>query len=51
MSFSVKRKCSSYDAAYKLQVVDFAERSCNAEAERQFGVNEKQIREWRMLGV
>jgi len=39
----------SYDAGYKLQVVEFAENSSNAAAERQFGVSEKLVRDWRKM--
>jgi len=47
-SIGLKRKHrSSYDASFKLQVVEFAEQSSNMAAERQFGVCEKQVREWR----
>jgi len=46
-SIGLKRKHrSSYDASFKLQVVEFAEQSSNMAAERQFGVCEKQVREW-----
>ena len=44
---SLKRKCNSYDAAFKLRAVEMAEASNNSAAARELGVNEKQIREWR----
>ena len=46
-SIGQKRKRLSYDAGFKLHVVEFAEQSSNMAAERQFGVCEKQVREWQ----
>ena len=37
----------AYDAAYKLKVINFAEKSNNCEAARKFGVAESNIRLWR----
>ena len=45
---SQKRKRNSYDVSFKLKVVDFAEGSSNCAAEREFGVTEKTVRDWRM---
>jgi len=42
-----KRKRSSYDAGFKLRVVDYAEQSTNSAAGREFGVSEKLVRDWR----
>ncbi|KAG7153657.1 Pogo transposable element-like 89 [Homarus americanus] len=36
-----------YDASFKLKVVRFAKASNNSAAAREFGVNEKQDREWK----
>ena len=40
-----KRK--SYEAGFKLKVVDYAEEHGNRGAEREFGVSEKMVRGWR----
>ena len=40
-----KRK--SYEAGFKLKVVDYAEEHRNKGAEREFGVSEKMVRGWR----
>ena len=45
---SQKRKRNSYDVSYKLKVVEFAKGSSNCAAEREFGVTEKMVRDWRM---
>ena len=39
----VRRK----EAAFKLKVVEFAEKNSNRGAGRHFGVDEKRVREWR----
>lgn len=44
---SLKRKRQSYDVSYKLKVVNFAESASNCAAEREFGVSEKMVRDWR----
>lgn len=41
------RKRRAYDNAFKLRVIEFAERISNCAAERQFGVTEKLVRDWR----
>lgn len=41
----IKRK--SYEAGFKLKVVDYAEEYGNRSAERHFGVSEKVVRGWR----
>ncbi|KAJ1202141.1 hypothetical protein NDU88_005942 [Pleurodeles waltl] len=41
-----KQKRRSYEAAFKLKVVSRAEKSNNSIASREFGVDEKQVREW-----
>lgn len=46
---SQKRQRSSYDASFKLRVVEAAEGSNNSAAARQFGVSESTIRDWRKL--
>ena len=44
-------KRASYDAAFKLRVVDKAnELGSNRKAAEHFGVNEKQVRYWRKSG-
>ena len=39
-------KNRSYDAAFKLKVVDYAEHNTNRGAARKCGVDEKQVRDW-----
>ena len=43
---SSKRKRNSYDSAFKLKVIEYAENHNNCAAEREFGVTEKMVREW-----
>ena len=35
-----------YNASFKLKVINFAKRMTNSCAAKEFGVNEKQVREW-----
>ena len=42
-----KRQRNAYDSNFKLQVINFAEQHTNTAAEREFGINEKMIRDWR----
>ena len=44
---SSKRKRNSYDSAFKLKVIEYAENHNNCAAEREFGVTERMVREWR----
>ncbi|KAG7155007.1 Pogo transposable element-like 91 [Homarus americanus] len=37
-----------YNASFKLKVVRFAKASNSSAAARKFGVNEKQVREWKV---
>jgi transposase-like protein len=37
----------SYTAAFKLEVIKYAEENSNRAAEREFGFNEKNVRRWR----
>ena len=37
----------SYEASFKLQVIDYSEKNTNRGAAREFSINEKLIREWR----
>ena len=37
----------SYDAAFKLKVIEFAEQNTNRGAARKYGIDEKQVREWK----
>lgn len=39
----------SYDAGFKLMVVEFAESTNNCQAAKQFGVLEKNVRDWRKV--
>jgi transposase-like protein len=38
-----------HTAKFKLQVVKFAEESNNCSASREFGINEKLVRDWRQV--
>lgn len=38
-----------YDASFQLKVVHFAKGVNNSSAAKEFGVNEKQVREWGKL--
>ena len=40
-------KKRSYDAAFKLKVIEFAEQNTNRSAARKYGVDEKRVREWK----
>ena len=42
-----KRKLAAYDNAYKLRVIEFAESNNNCAAQREFGISEKLVRDWR----
>ena len=42
-----KKKRNSYNVSLKLKVVKFAKGSSNCAAEREFGVTEKMVRDWR----
>ena len=44
---SLKRKRSSYDVKFKLNVIEYAKENSNCAAERKFGVTEKMVRDWR----
>ena len=41
------KKRMHYDASFKLKVVEMAKGTNNCKAARQYGINEKQVREWR----
>ena len=41
------KKRMRYDASFKLKVVEMAKGTNNCKAARQYGINEKQVREWR----
>ena len=41
-------KKRSFDAAFKLKVVEYAEMNTNRGAASKYSVNEKQVRQWRM---
>ena len=40
-------KKRSYDAAFKLKVIEFAEQNANRGAARKYGIDEKRVREWK----
>lgn len=40
-------KKRSYEAGFKLRVVECAEKTTNRAAARSFGVDERRVREWR----
>ena len=42
-----KSKKRALDAAFKLSVIDCAEKTTNRGAARKFGVDERRVREWR----
>lgn len=42
-----KHKRLNYTASFKLKVIKEAEKSNNSAVARKFGVNERQVREWR----
>jgi len=44
---SLKRKRNAYDTAFKLTVIEYAESHNNCAAQRQFGITEKMVRDWR----
>ncbi|XP_067947275.1 uncharacterized protein [Watersipora subatra] len=50
MSSVNKRKRSAYDASFKLKVVQYAE-TCinNRKTAAEFGISEKQVRDWRKI--
>ena len=41
------KKKRSFDAAFKLRVVEYAEQDTSRGAGRKFGVDENRVREWR----
>lgn len=43
----MKRKRNSYDVTFKLKVIELAKANTNRAAEREFGVTEKIVRDWR----
>ena len=40
-------KNRSYDAAFKLQVIDYADHNTNRGAARKYGVDERKVRKWK----
>ena len=42
-----QRKRLKYDVGFKLKLVIFAKKNNNCAAAREFGVNEKLVRDWR----
>ena len=42
-----QQKRRSFEAGFKLTVVQFAEQSSNRAAGRKFGVSEKLVRDWK----
>ena len=47
VNLNVKPKRMSYTVGFKLQVVEFAEKSGNRSAGREYSVSEKLVRDWR----
>ena len=45
------RKRMKYDAGFKLKVVEFAKKTNNCAAAREFTISEKLVRDWRKAGV
>jgi len=48
---SIRGKKRSFEAAFKLEVVQYAEKSSNREAGRKFNVDEKCVRQWKLQKV
>ena len=46
-STSMARKRASYIAAFKVKVIETAEKCGNTAAGREYSVNEKLVRDWR----
>ena len=42
-------KKRSFDAAFKLKVLGYAELHSNRAAARHFGIDEKRVREWSVI--
>ena len=40
-------KKRSYNAAFKLKVIEFTEQNTNRGAARKYGIDEKRVREWK----
>ena len=49
MADSAQKKKQSYDAAFKLKVLNYASQHSNRAAARIYGVDEKRVREWKKL--
>ena len=47
MFFFKPKMRKSYEANFKLKVVSYAEEFGNRSAEREYGVSEKVVRDWR----
>jgi len=43
----MKRKRNSYDVTFKLKVLEYAKTHSNRTTEREFGVTEKMVRDWK----
>ena len=41
------QKKRSFDSTFQLKVVQFAEKNSNGDAGREFGLDDKRVREWR----
>ena len=46
---AMSSKKRSFDAAFKLKAVESAEKTTNRAAAREFGVDERRVREWRQM--
>ena len=48
---AIRGKKRSFEAAFKVEVVQYAEKSSNREAGRKFLIDEKHVREWKLQKV
>ena len=44
---AVTKKKRSFDATFKLKVIEYAEKNSNRAAARKYDVDDKRVREWR----
>ena len=49
LQLALMAKKFSYTVAFKLSVIEFAKKTGNRQASREFGVNKKSVRDWRKL--
>ena len=48
---AIRGKKSNFEAALKLEVVQYPEKSSNREAGQKFLIDEKRVREWKLQKV